>query len=196
MQTRHARLGRATPLLLVTAALTGWAYAATSAVHVRAPRQSPAAPVAKVIVPGTEEMLALQQAADSAQDAVDARNPHNLLFTPDHSVFTPVGSYTDCTGQAPLTHAAAAIDTCIGGLQYFIGHNPGVFTGLMSAGVGTLIGYYDASGRLHRYEVVADRTWLRKYGVPPPVKNGEVAQFQTCASADGSVDRILDAVEL
>ena len=196
MQTQSARLGRATRLLLVAAALPAWAYSATSTVQVRMPGHSPAAPVAKVIVPGSEDVLALQEAADSAQAGVDARNPHNLVFTADHSVFTPVGIYADCTGETPLTHTAAAIDTCVFGLHYFIGHNPGVFSGLMSARVGSLIGYYDASGRLHRYEVVADRTWMRNDGVPPPVEAGEVAQFQTCVTADGSVDRILDAVEL
>lgn len=181
---------------MIAAAVTGWAYAISFAVQVWAPKGAPAAPLVRVVVPGTEDVLALQQAADSAQAAVDASNPHNLVFTSDHSVFTTVGSYGDCTGRAPLTHAAAAIDTCVAGVRYFIGHNPGVFTGLMSAAVGTLIGYYDAAGRLHRFEVVADRTWLRSSGVPPPVVAGEAAQFQTCVTADGSIDRILDAVEV
>jgi len=181
---------------MLAAAVTGWAVAIAFGVHVWAPLRNPAAPLARVVVPGTEDVLALQQAADSAQAAVDAHNPRDLVFTSDHSVLTSVGRYTDCTGHAALTHSAAAIDTCVTGLRYFIGHNPGVFSGLMSASLGTLIGYYDGSGRLHRYEVVADRTWLRSAGVPPPAVAGEAAQFQTCVTADGSVDRILDAVEV
>lgn len=156
----------------------------------------PAAPVAKVVVPGTEDVLALQAVADEAQVAADAHNPHNILFTADRSVYTGVGAYSDCTGRTQLTHTAAAVDTCVAGVTYFIGHNPGVFTGLMRAGAGTLIGYYDGAGRLHNFEVIAARTWLRRDGVPPPVQDGVVAQFQTCVTADGSVDRILDVVEV
>jgi hypothetical protein len=158
-------------------------------------RSAPAA-LARVVIPGTDQVLALQQAAEAAEAATDARNPHNLVFTGDNAVLTSVGTYTDCTGQAELTHIAAAIDTCVGGVRYFIGHNPGVFTGLMHVGVGGLIGYYDGGGRLHRFEVVAVRTWLRKSGVPPPAAAGVVAQFQTCITPDGSVDRILDAVAI
>jgi hypothetical protein len=185
-------------LLFLGLAITVWACLLGVLTAARTPwsPKSPVAAAARVIVPGTEDVLALQQAADVAETAVDARNPHNLVFTADHSVFAPVGTYSDCTGRQPLTHTAAAIDTCITGLHYFIGHNPGVFTGLMDARAGSVIGYYDARGRLHRYQVVTVRTWLRSSGVPAPVRPDEAAQFQTCVTLDGSVDRILDAIEL
>ncbi len=195
MQPRPVYLRAAARILLIAAGLVAWAVVIGFAAGVRAPSGHTGVPVARVQVPGVENVLALEQAAEQAQAAADARNPRNLLFTADRAVYTEVGSYTDCSGHAALTHATAAIDTCVTGLRYFIGHNPGVFTGLMRVGVGALIGYYDATGHLHRFEIVAARTWLRKDGVPPPAQVGEAAQFQTCVTADGSVDRILDAVE-
>ena len=199
MRSRSAFFGRALRLLLIAAALTATAYTAGLAAGFRSGSARPprtAAPTGPAIVaPGADEVLALDQAARFAQRDAEAQNPHNLLFTADHSVYTQVGAYKDCTGQATLTHATAAIDTCVVGVRYFIGHNPGVFTGLMTVPVGGLIGYYDGAGHLHRLVVIAERTWLRDDGVPPPERPGEAAQFQTCVAADGSVDRILDAVE-
>lgn len=184
--------------ILLLGAVTGAVYLAGMVAGTQAALAAShhTAPVARVVVPGTQDVSALQALADSAQVAADARNPHNVVFTADRSVYTQVGIYDDCSGRTLLTHDAAALDTCVSGVRYFIGHNPGVFTGLMSAGVGSLIGYYDAGGHLHHLEVIAARTWLRRDGVPPPVRDGVVAQFQTCVTADGSVDRILDAVEV
>ena len=200
MQTRSSSYwGRVVRVLLLAGQLIALAYVigALLGLHSPAPRGgAPAIPVAGVAGTGADNMLALEQAAQSAETAAEARNPHNQLFTADHAVYASVGVYDDCTGQAALTHAAAAIDTCVTGVKYFIGHNPGVFTGLMTVGVGGTIGYYDGSGRLHRYRVVAERTWPRTGGVPPTVNGAEAAQFQTCVTADGSVDRILDAVEI
>lgn len=185
-------------LLLLVAVLTGWAFLIGILAGVPAPLLARSRPLsaARVIVPGTDDVLALQQVADEAVAEADAKNPRNLVFTADHSVYAPVGDYSDCTGKAPLTHAAAAVDTCITGVTYFIGHNPGVFSGLMDARIGSVIGYFDARGHLNQFEVVAVRTWLRSAGVPPPLREGEAAQFQTCVTADGSVDRILDAVAI
>ena len=118
----------------------------------------------------------------------------NTLMTPDGTLDTSVGYYTDCTGQSALTHEGAAIDTCIGGRWYFIGHNPGVFSVLAGVPVGQLIYYYDGAGRLHTLKVVAERVWMRSAGVPPLATPNVVAQFQTCLTLDGSIDRILDAV--
>jgi hypothetical protein len=182
--------------ILLLGVVTCGVYVAGLAAGLQAPAAANRHVSAKVVVPGTEDVLALQAVAESAQTEADAHNPHNVVFTADRSVYTGVGTYADCTGRSLLTHSAAAVDTCITGVRYFIGHNPGVFTGLMNAGVGTLIGYYDATGRLHHYEVIAARTWQRADGVPAPVRDGVVAQFQTCVTADGSVDRILDAVEV
>jgi hypothetical protein len=36
--------------------------------------------------------------------------------------------------------------------------------------------------------------WRASNGVPPPTEPDVVAQFQTCAVPDGSIDRILDVV--
>jgi hypothetical protein len=108
---------------------------------------------------------------------------------------TAVGVYGDCSGHSELTHAMAAIDTCISGPQYFVGHNVGVFTPLMRMGVGAIITYYDNSSIAHVWRVVSVRpNWVSANGVPAVTGADVVAQFQTCVVPDGSVDRILDVV--
>jgi hypothetical protein len=64
----------------------------------------------------------------------------------------------------------------------------------MSLGVGSIITWYDGNGNAHPLRVVAVRTWNWGSGVPGPVSGDVTAQFQTCINADGSLDRILDAV--
>jgi hypothetical protein len=102
--------------------------------------------------------------------------------------------YSDCSGNTALTHSEAAVDTCVSGRTYFVGHNPGVFTPLLSESVGSMITWWDGGGTAHRLRVVAVRNWLRADGVPPKASPDVVAQFQTCTVADGSRDVILDAV--
>jgi hypothetical protein len=117
---------------------------------------------------------------------------HNRLVSSDGSINTYVGYYSDCSGRTALTHASAAIDTCVGGRTYFVGHNPGVFTPLFHMGVGTIITWFDGAGHAHRLRIVGVRTWYRSAGVPG-LLGGAVAQFQTCVTSDGSVERIMDA---
>jgi hypothetical protein len=120
--------------------------------------------------------------------------PTNLLTSADGTLHTGVGVYTDCTGTAPVPTDIAAVDTCVRGRTYFVGHNQGVFTPLMHMGVGSLLTWYDAGGAVHRYRVVAVRDAAG--GARPLTTSSRRvdAQFQTCAVANGSVDRILDAV--
>jgi hypothetical protein len=119
----------------------------------------------------------------------------NLVTSGDGTLHTGVGVYGDCTGQTPLTHAESAIDSCIPGPLYFVGHNVGVFTPLMHMGVGATITYYDGSGTGHAWRVVSVRSaWHSADGVPSVTQGDVVAQFQTCVVPDGSVDRILDVV--
>jgi hypothetical protein len=120
---------------------------------------------------------------------------HNWLTSGDGSLNTGVGIYDDCSGRTVLTHAAAAIDTCVSGPVYFVGHNAGVFTPLMHMGTGSIITYYDGDAVAHVWRVVSVRpNWRAADGAPPPTGPDVVAQFQTCAVPDGSVDRILDVV--
>src|SRR5207237_1096317 len=81
----------------------------------------------------------------------------------------------------------AAVDTCVRGRTYFVGHNQGVFTPLMHMGPGSLITWYDARGAVHRYRVVAVRDAAG--GAHPLTTSSHRvdAQFQTCALANGSV---------
>ncbi len=119
----------------------------------------------------------------------------NQLSSGDGTLHTAVGIYGDCSGRSELTHAMAAIDTCIPGPQYFVGHNVGVFTPLMHMGVGSIITYYDGGATAHVWRVVSVRAnWVSASGLPPATQGDVVAQFQTCVVPDGSIDRILDVV--
>ena len=119
----------------------------------------------------------------------------NHLASGDGTLNTAVGVYTDCSGRTELTHTEAAIDTCIPGPTYFVGHNVGVFTPLMHLGVGSIITYYDGGGTAHVWRVAyVIPNWTAANGVPPAQGPDVVAQFQTCVVPDGSVDRILDVV--
>jgi hypothetical protein len=120
--------------------------------------------------------------------------PRNLLRSADGRVDTGVGIYSDCSGRTALTRSAAAIDTCVTGRTYFVGHNPGVFTPLLSESVGSLITWWDGAGNAHLLRIVAVRSWASANGVPPPVSGAVVAQFQTCENLSGSQDWIYDAV--
>ncbi len=120
----------------------------------------------------------------------------NRLVSADGTLDAPVGIYTDCTGRSPLSRAEAAIDTCYWNPAYFVGHNLGVFSPLMHMGVGSLITYYDADGRAHLWRVVfVHDGWPIGPGRPTPAGSDVVAQFQTCASGDRSLGRVLDVVD-
>ena len=115
---------------------------------------------------------------------------HNRLVGPG-GLDTTVGTYSDCTGQEPLPAGSAAIDSCVTDRQFFVGHNPGVFTPLTQTPVGAVITWYDADGTAHPLRVIQTRTW-QHVGLPT-LAPGATAQFQTCLVPDGSVDMILDA---
>jgi hypothetical protein len=120
--------------------------------------------------------------------------PRNLLRSADGRLVTGVGIYSDCSGSTPLTRSESAIDSCVSGRTYFVGHNPGVFTPLLSESAGSIITWWDAAGTAHVLRIVAVRSWTSADGVPPPVSGAVVAQFQTCQNYDGSKDWIYDAV--
>ena len=120
--------------------------------------------------------------------------PHDRLISDSGVLDVGVGLYADCTRQTELTHAEAAIDACIPGRTYFIGHNPGPFTPTLDLQVGSELTYFDDSGTAHRYRIVGERTWNRFWGAPPLAEPGVTAQFQTCVTLDAVWDRILDGV--
>jgi hypothetical protein len=164
-------------------------------VRAPAPAQAPAAPHA----PQAVARVAPAPARAAAPARAPARAPapvpvahSNRLISADGTLNTGVGYYSDCTGRSELSHAFAAIYTCIGGRTYFIGHNPGVFTPLLHMGVGSIITWYDGHSNAHRLRIIGVRIWYRSANAPG-LLGGAVAEFQTCISADGSVDRILDA---
>jgi hypothetical protein len=119
----------------------------------------------------------------------------NMLISDNGSLSTGVGTYSDCSGRTELTHAVAAIDTCVAGPTYFVGHNPGVFTPLMSMSIGDVITWYDRNGGVHPMRIVSIRDgYASAGGAPRPTQAGVVAQFQTCEpySPSGAYDRIVD----
>jgi hypothetical protein len=118
----------------------------------------------------------------------------NLLTSADGTLNTAVGVYSDCSGATAVPTGMAAVDTCIRGRTYFVGHNQGVFTPLMHMGVGSILTWYDARGAVHRYRVVAVRDTPAGARPLTTTAHRVAAQFQTCAVTNGSVDRILDAV--
>jgi hypothetical protein len=155
------------------------------------------APVAVATATPGVVSSAVSAVSGTVSALANPNGPHNLLLSADGNLDTGVTTYSDCTGATELTHAEAAIDTCVSGRTYFVGHNAGVFTPLLDLGVGGIITYYDSTGAAHRLRIVAVRDdWPRADGVPPLANDSVVAQFQTCETAypDGSHDRILDAV--
>jgi hypothetical protein len=120
--------------------------------------------------------------------------PRARLLSADGRLDTAVGAYGDCHGSAPLPRDEAAIDVCVPGRTYFVGHNPGVFAPLLDEPVGGLISWWDGSGVRQELRIVARRTWARSEsgGLAPPVSGDVAAQFQTCLST--SEELIVDAV--
>lgn len=184
---RHRRRGSSLPVTVaLVAAATAGSLWVTGDVGHRAAAAAIGAPGTMVTTAGLPGL-----------SPRPAAGPRNLLLSADGSLDTPVAVYDDCSGQSELTHDAAAIDTCVGGRTYFVGHNAGVFTPLLSLATGDVVTWYDGDGDAHRLRIVAVRhNWRRDDGVPPLATSTVVAQFQTCETAypDGSHDRILDAV--
>jgi hypothetical protein len=118
----------------------------------------------------------------------------NLLTSADGTLNTAVGVYSDCSGATAVPTDRAAVDTCVRGRTYFVGHNEGVFTPLMHMDVGSVLTWYDSRGVVHRYRVVAVRDTAGGARPLTTTTHRVAAQFQTCAVSDGSVVRILDAV--
>ena len=158
------------------------------------PAQAPAAPVAAAPAPAAPARATQPRAAAPAPVSAPVSAPasyRSRLVSADGSLNTGIGYYSDCTGRTPLTRSSAAIDTCVGGRTYFVGHNPGVFTPLMHMGVGSIITWYDGSGNAHRLRIISVRS-MAHAGVPSLV-GGATVEFQTCITPDASFNRILDA---
>jgi len=82
------------------------------------------------------------------------RAPSSWLSIPSISLSYPVGTYTDCQGQAPLSYDEPSRDTCVPASEVFlVGHNPGVFEGLPNLQVGSEVRYWDPSGAAHVYHI-------------------------------------------
>jgi hypothetical protein len=139
-----------------------------------------------LLVPSTvSPMLASPASASS----------NGVLTSDDRTLHAGVGTYTDCSGRTPLQKGEAAIDTCIRGRHYFLGHNYGVFTPLLHMQPGDHLKWTDGSSVQHRLRIVGVRDWTPSDGAPPVVEPDVYAQFQTCVREDGSLERILDTVE-
>ena len=157
-----------------------------------APAAAPTAPAPPAAPAPAPAPMARRAVPAHAAAPAPAPTFRSRLISADGSLNTGVGYYGDCSGSTPLTRGSAAIDGCIGGRLFFVGHNPGVFTPLMHMGVGSIITWWDGGGNAHRLRIVAVRQWVH-VGLPPLPVNGGTVQFQTCITADGSLDRLLDA---
>ena len=122
--------------------------------------------------------------------------PHarrDYLASDDGTLHTTVVTYSDCVGGQSLGRSLAAIDACVPGRLYFIGHNPGVFTPLVHMRIGSVITWWDGDGTPQRLRVVRAEIRPASFGAAPYPPTGVVAQFQTCKVSDGSVDWVIDA---
>ena len=120
--------------------------------------------------------------------------PRNRLVSSDGTLDVSVGVYADCSGNSPIDSDRADLDPCFYGRSYFVGHSPGVFAPLLAMRPGALITWYDGAGTPQRLRVVAVRDFIRNSAPLSLAQPDVVAQFQTCLTADGTHDRILDAV--
>lgn len=121
-------------------------------------------------------------------------SPTSRLISAGLALDVPVGSYADCSGESPIDRDRADLDPCFPGRLYFVGHSPGVFTPLLAMGAGDVITWYDAKGNGLRLRVVSARDFRRNSASLKLAQPDVVAQFQTCLTPDGAMDRILDAV--
>jgi hypothetical protein len=131
-------------------------------------------------------VIGLDPARAAAEHALAQRN--SMAVTPP-SASSPVAlrlpaavPYLDCTGVTPLSRTTVYRDTCLPGV-YLVGHNPGVFTTLLSLRVGSEVSY---KGRTYTIRSVALRTpstqWAEAQAHPA------VLTLQTCVNdAAGSV---------
>ena len=174
----------------ITAAPSAPPATATPVPAPPAPATQPAMPAPRVLPAPSPQAAALVKAPAPA--AAPPQELHDYLTSDDGALSTSVYDYGDCGGQTPLSHEAAAIDTCIHDRIYFVGHNPGVFTPLMSMGVGSVITYWDSAGVAHRVRVIAVVVWAKTSGTPARTP-GSTMEFQACLNADGSMLRNLEA---
>jgi hypothetical protein len=198
-QPRHRRPGSNLLLgaVLIAAAAASSLWVTGTGARVAAAATNSAARSIAVPAPATSPGAVSTVASSLRLLGTLPAGPANTLLSGDGTLDTTVTTYADCSGATELTHDTAAIDTCVNGRIYFVGHNAGVFTPLLDLGVGSVITWYDSGGAAHRLRIVSVRdNWLRDNGVPPLANGNVVAQFQTCETAypDGSHDRILDAV--
>ena len=156
------------------------ANALSAATATPAPTAAPAPPAAASAAPRPAPAVALAPPASY----------RNRLTGPD-GLNTGVGVYSDCNGQTPLPGGYASIDTCVTAVLFFVGHNPGVFTPLLSMSVGDVITYWDGAGTAHPLRIISVRNWV--HTTTPSVVPGATTEFQTCITSDGSLDRVLDA---
>jgi hypothetical protein len=120
--------------------------------------------------------------------AEPVRGPSDRLVSADGSLNVAVGVYADCSGTSPIDAVRADVDTCFVDRTYFVGHSPGVFSPLLN------MTWYDHVGAPHPLRVVSQRDLPRSTPSLQLTGGDVAAEFQTCLTADGSLDRILDAV--
>lgn len=146
------------------------------------------------IPPEQAAPFAVTVAANPQMAPIVLPPPRNRLVSADRSLDVAVGVYGDCSGNSPIDRGQADIDPCFGGRTYFVGHAPGVFAPLLPMGIGSLVTWYDAGAVAHPLRIVSRRDFRRNSATLRLSQPDVVAQFQTCLTADGAMDLILDAV--
>ncbi len=96
--------------------------------------------------------------------------------------------YTDMTGTVIPAHGVATVDARAGANNfYLLGHNPGVFSPLMSVGPGSWVRYWDGQGLTHDFQVQA-RYQVSRTDVSPLVASygSATLTLQTCLTGTTS----------
>jgi hypothetical protein len=155
----------------------GTAHAANATASATAPAAAAAAPPQATTAPGGTSGGSPNTGASGANTLIG------------YGVDVHVINYVDCTGKTFPAEGVASIYTCVSWDNYFIGHNPGVFTPLLNMPDGTVMTYYDASDTAHQY--VIEGSVETSVGLPVPYPPaGTAAQFQTCVTPTGSDIRV------
>jgi hypothetical protein len=120
--------------------------------------EEPAAPGADPVAQAGRPLARLPGLGPAVPDAAPPPGPRGHLTVPSVGLSVAVLGYDDCTGRTALTRSAAVHDHCTpAAVTALVGHNPGVFTPLLSTHDGDIL--------LYRTEAGVDRTY-RLRGAP------------------------------
>jgi hypothetical protein len=202
LHVRRRGVGMAASAGLMLLWLSGNGTQARSAAQVLAHPAAVAQPAALLLAPAVRPRVPTRPVRavtavpppPSAAAPAGARSTRDRLWSDGGAVDAAVGVYGDCTGATAVPAWGAMIDSCVPGRLYFLGHTPGVFSGLGRLSAGSRITWWDDAGVAHVFRVTDVEVRSRSIGAALTAAPGVVAQFQTCENGSGTLMRVVDAV--